>query len=310
MRLPIAILALVPATFITFAHAASRTSASYSLTAEAFDFSGDRASSASYRMDTTAGAVDATASGASDRLQAGFAAQWVEYATLALRAEFDSVAETATRQIVAIITLDDGTHALLPGTSLQWMVEDGPGVQVSNEGLFFAGAVFADARATAGAFFGGLHGTIELTVVNVARDDFGAYAGDGLDDGWQLQHFGPDNPLARPDADPDNDGFSNAFECAAGLDPNSSASVFRLRVTPDSDHPSQMRIVFGPLSPEVDYTVESSAALGLEAAWRPLSDFVVDDANGDRAVTDVSPPDVMRFYRVALNRRVVQPRSD
>ena len=125
-----------------------------------------------------------------------------------------------------------------PTTELNWVVQNGLGASISSDGLFLAGTVFADTTATASGSYGGIVGALEITVINVMHDDFGAYAGDGLDDDWQLQHFGADNPAAGPDQDPDNDGFSNLFEFTAGLDPTSADSVFGQIITRDASQPS------------------------------------------------------------------------
>lgn len=44
-----------------------------------------------------------------------------------------------------------------------------------------------------------------------------------LDDAWQNQYFGLDNPLAAPTADPD--GETNSFEFTAGLIPSDPQSL-------------------------------------------------------------------------------------
>jgi hypothetical protein len=284
------------------AQAESRTSPHYSLTAETQNLAGERVTSSSYRMDVAAGNPGATAASATGTLQGGFAGQLTEIAGLGLSAEQNSVAETATQQLSATLTLDDGTLVILPANKLVWAVQNGPGAGVSSDGLFFAGSVYLDSTATASASYGGIEGTVDITVINVTHDDFGAYAGDGLGDDWQHQHFGSDNPSAAPDQDPDNDGISNLFEFTAGLDPTSADSVFRQIIARDASQPSLRSIVFGPISPEVIYTVESSPALGKEANWQPLIDFTIGEVNGQRIVTDTRTTAPVRFYRIRLER--------
>jgi len=63
-------------------------------------------------------------------------------------------------------------------------------------------------------------------VINVGNDDFGSYAGDGLDDAWQVSYFGSDNPNAAPGADPDGDFMSNRGEYIAGTIPTNATSHF------------------------------------------------------------------------------------
>jgi hypothetical protein len=295
-------LVLLIALSCTFVQAGSRTSAHYSLTAETQNLAGERVTSSSYRMDVTAGDPGVTSSSAADTLQGGFAGQLTEFASLVLGADRDSVAETAVRQLSAMFTLDDGTLTILPAGKLNWAVQNGPGAGVSSDGLFLAGTVFADATATVRASHGGVEGMFDITVINVTQDDFGAYAGDGLDDDWQQQHFGADNPSAGPDQDPDNDGLTNLFEFAARLDPTSATSVFDTIITRNPSQPSFRSIVFGPISPEVSYRVESSPSLGKDANWQPLADFTIDEVNGQRIVTDTGSLAPMRFYRIRLER--------
>lgn len=60
----------------------------------------------------------------------------------------------------------------------------------SSTGLATAAHVFADTAAVAEGTYAGLTGTLSLTVRNTGDDDLGLYAGDGLIDLWQVEHFG------------------------------------------------------------------------------------------------------------------------
>src|SRR4029079_17538123 len=57
----------------------------------------------------------------------------------------------------------------------------------------------------------------ELTLFGIPLIDSDA---DGLDDRWELAHFGSLNQ--GPKDDPDHDGYSNAREQARGTSPNTS----------------------------------------------------------------------------------------
>jgi hypothetical protein len=53
--------------------------------------------------------------------------------------------------------------------------------------------------------------------------------GDGLPDAWQIQFFGSiSSPDARPEADPDGDGFDNLSEYVAGTNPTDQNSLLEL----------------------------------------------------------------------------------
>ena len=95
-------------------------------------------------------------------------------------------------------------------------------------GLATAAIVYQNTAATAQGVYSGITGTLNLTVVNVNTDDIPGYSGDGIDDAWQAQYFGLNNPNAAPQLDPDGDGHTNLFENIAGLDPTSAASYFRV----------------------------------------------------------------------------------
>ena len=77
-------------------------------------------------------------------------------------------------------------------------------------------------------------------------DNFGSYAGDGLNDHWQYEFFGPDNPLAGPAIDADADGDVNRFEFVAGVDPTDPQSCFRLSLHPVPERPGHRELVFTP----------------------------------------------------------------
>ena len=66
--------------------------------------------------------------------------------------------------------------------------------------------------ATVQGAFAGFTGTLGLFIFNTGIDDFAFYAGDGLDDAWQVQYFGINNPNGLSGADPDGDGQTNYFE--------------------------------------------------------------------------------------------------
>jgi hypothetical protein len=261
MKLPLSLLASLS---LVFTYGESRTSANYSLTTETQDFAGERVTSASYRLDATAGSAGATASSDTGILHHGFAGQLAEYATLVLHAELNSVAEGATRPLSAFFTLDDATLVFLPVSQINWTVQNAPEARISADGLFVAGPVLSDTIATVIGSYGGLLGTLDLTVINVRNDGFGA------------PELEPNPPMFSP--------------------------VFRMIIAVDSSQPSFLSIVFGPLSPELVYTVETSYQLGAEANWRPLTNFNIRDANGLRTVTDTSPPIPTRFYRVRMDR--------
>jgi hypothetical protein len=53
---------------------------------------------------------------------------------------------------------------------------------------------------------------------------------DGLDDNWEVAHFG--SLVSGPQEDPDGDGYSNAREQIMGADPNAADIAFQLDLSP------------------------------------------------------------------------------
>ncbi len=119
--------------------------------------------------------------------------------------------------------------------------------------------------------------------------------GDGLPDAWQIQYFGSiAAPSARPDADPDHDGFSNLQEYLAGTDPTDSNSYLKL----DSVEVGQTNsaISFKAVAGKT-YTVLSSS--NLLSGWSKLADVAAQLTNGVVTVPDTSPAlGTARFYRL------------
>lgn len=79
----------------------------------------------------------------------------------------------------------------------------------------------------------------EVKVISLNPDLFPAETSDGVPDAWQQQHFGNANPAlvanSGPNADPDNDGFTNLQEYRIGTLPNDFNHKLRMTaVTPTS----------------------------------------------------------------------------
>ena len=143
--------------------------------------------------------------------------------------------------------------------------------------------------------------TLDLAVLNIGTDDFAAYAGDALDDAWQVQYFGLDNPVAAPAMDPDGDGQSNAFEYAAGVAPNDPASAFQLRIEAVPGETEQRKVVFSPRFGDRSYALEFATDLTL-GPWTPLTGAAQADSGLERAVTDLDSAGSVKFYRVLISK--------
>ena len=279
-------------------HAAVRSGTSYAVVAESFDPAGEAAASASYASVSDLGGVvdSSTSTVAVEFARHGFMGQITEVTGLSITGS-PSVNEDATLPLVAKQVLDDGTLASLASTSVSWSVASGPVVGVSAAGVVTPGAVYEDTLAAVSGLAGGFSASFSFTVVNSLADNYGSYAGDGLPDSWQVQYFGVGNVNAGPAMDPDGDGYDNAFEYAAGLNPTSTASRFTINLLPVSGLSNQRQIVFSPLSPGSTYAIQSSPDL---VHWSTLTGTVSDLGN-QRTVTDASAGS-RKFYRVNVSK--------
>jgi hypothetical protein len=279
-------------------------SADYSIATEITDGGGVRATSADYTHDGSVGGVVgvSTVAAPAEITKHGYIGQLFEMTSLVVDASPASVEESATRQLAARELLNDGTYLGVSPSAVAWSVVNGPLAGISPAGLVTAGTVFQDTSATVQGAYDGFGGTLILTVINSLPDNNGSYAGDGLDDAWQVQYFGPDNPEAAPLKDPDGDDQSNQFEFATGINPTDPVSRFRISTAPVAGQPGQMNVVFSPRWPDRTYTVLTSSTMESDG-WSLLTGAIVSDNGNERTVTDPNASQSMKFYRV----QVVKP---
>ena len=127
------------------------------------------------------------------------------------------------------------------------------------------------------------------------------YAGDGIDDAWQVQYFGaPPNPNAGPLVDYDGTGQNNLFKYLAGLDPLDPTSRFVLSVAEVPGQPGQKQLMLTPVFGGHVYTVQTASSL-TQPAWTTLTTMVSSDNGTTRTVTDTGAAAAPRFYRVLVS---------
>ena len=283
--------------------AGPRVSTSYAIATDVADLGGRRTTSASYTNDGSTGGVAALATVAAPVVTArgGYAGQLADAVGLALNSASPSVNERATVQLAAWQLFDDASLLALPAGSVAWSVQSGPLVSINANGLATAGTVYQNSLAVARGSFGDASGTLMLTVLNVSADDFGAYAGDGIDDAWQVQYFGaPPNPNAAPDADPTGTGQNNLFKYIAGLNPL-DGSRFTLTTLPVAGQPGQKTITFQPIVPGRTYVVTAKPTL-TSTIWTPIDASAPIDNGSSRSVIDLSASGPDKFYRVEITK--------
>lgn len=285
----------------TPAQASSRSSASYSVPADTIEAGGRRVTSAAYTMDGSVGGIGGTgtAAGPATIAKHSYIGQLYDTTNVILSANPATVNEGTTRQLAATAILDDGTSLTPAPTAVAWSVVNGPITSINSSGLATAGVVYENTPATVGGAYFGRSGTLALTVLNVSLDNFGLYAGDGLDDAWQVQYFGVNNPLALAGQDPDGDGQTNRYEYIVGTIPTDPNSLFRLRIETVPGQPTRKNLIFSPRFPSRTYTPEFR--LNVEAgpfALIPMTSTA--DAGIERTVTDLQAIDPRRTYRIRV----------
>lgn len=215
--------------FILFLLAASanlasggpRGSASYTVPTDSVDTAGRRATSAAYSHEASLGGITgiSTVAVPAETVKHGYIAQLYEVIALQLAASPTTINESGTRQLSGTQLLDDLTTLAVPSGSITWSIQSGPLSSISAGGLATAGTVYQDSAASVQGAYGGLNGSLNLTVLNTIADNFGSYAGDGIGDDWQVQFFGLNNSSAGPLLDPDGDGINNLLEYGTALSP-------------------------------------------------------------------------------------------
>ena len=296
---------LLAALLTAAAHGGPRNSASYTVATDTADAGGKRTASASYTNDGSVGGIAGISivGSPAEVAKHGYIGQLYDLASgIFLAATPATINEGGTRQLAAARNLDDGTGLALDPATIAWSVLGGPLTGISTGGAATAGTVYQHTAASVQGIASGFTASLSLTVLNVNLDDFGSYAGDGLDDAWQNQYFGLNNLNAAPALDPDGDGQTNAFEFTAGLVPTDPASRFLLSVAPVAGQPGQKNLVFSPRFADRTYTVKAKASL-LTGSYLPLTNPSAPSDNGqERTITDLSANGATKFYRIEITK--------
>ncbi len=284
------------------ARGAIRESADYGIETEASGCTGGASASASYALEGVADAcVGAGTNGATaEVVRHGYVGQQGDVVAVGVHAAPASMNEGATREAAAVATLDDATVLVLRGAEADWSVDGWPLAGVAADGLVTAATVFAPTSGVVRAFYAGTGGNLRLTVLNQLDDNFGSYAADGLDDGWQAVWFGLDNPDAAPTADSDGDDQNNRYERTTGTDPTDGNSRFRFWMERVAGHPTYWDLCFSPLRPGRTYTLESRTSL-LSGDWA-MQPCAIRDTGEERTMTDTSAADPSKLYRVRIQQ--------
>ena len=296
------VLALATTSWPLAALAGPRSSANYSVPAESVDAGGAKAASVNYSNDGSLGGIGGMSTAAAPALTAkhSYIGQLYEVTNLLLFALPAPVNEGTTSQLTAQAVLDDASLLTLANTQVAWSIVNGPINSINASGLTTAAIVYQNTPATVRGDFAGKFGMLGLTVINVGIDNFGSYAGDGIDDAWQVLNFGLNNPNAGPTNDPDGDGQNNFFEYTAGTIPIDALSKFNLSIAQVFGQPNQKNVVFSPRFPNRTYAVQFRTNL-ISGSFAPLGGTTITDLGTERTVTDLNATGASKFYRVQIS---------
>jgi len=282
--------------------ASPRESRNYVQPTETFDAAGGKATAGRYSQTTSVGGISGEASSAGLKVVAriGHIAQLSDSTNLVLHATPVIVNEGETSTLSATATLDDGTVSHLDGRDLFWRATSGPVASIDAQGLFTAANVYQPSSARIEGRYPGKTAFIDIGVLNLAYDDFGVYAHDGLPDLWQVQNFGENSPRGVATGDADGDGQSNFSEFMAGTAPSNPELRFRLELATLPGQPAQKYLLFSPRWNDRSYMVEYS--LDLVEGFKPLTNAQQLDFGEIRIVLDPDVPELRKFYRVKISR--------
>jgi hypothetical protein len=285
------------------AHAAPRATAHYRLGGESLGAGGTASTTphhSSLGQIGETGGLPTHTPGSGAAANPGYLGSLYEVVSLDLEAHPALVNEDEKFELKATATLHDGTSMALSGMDVAWAVASGPVTLLPGNDAASADPVYLDTQATLLGGYLGLDSNLIVQVLNRDPDNFGLYAGDGLDDAWQVRHFGENNPDADPGKDPDGDGQNNEFEQTAGTGPNDPGSWFELRIVKNPAVAGQVHLVFGPVFPDRDYAVQYRLNLP-GAAFAPLEGAIPFDQGTDRIVPDDILGELQKFYRVQIS---------
>lgn len=125
------------------------------------------------------------------------------------------------------------------------------------------------------------------------RSSFVDSDGDGMDDAWEITHFG--NLSRDGSGDSDNDGQTDLQEFMAGTDPNNNQSLLaitQLTTTPGVGFSIQWLSVPGKY-----YRVQYNDTLS-PAGWKNLGADVLANGSSTSVTDSTVPQSAQRFYRV------------
>ena len=268
------------------------------LTHATLDSAGGRSTGGTVTNDATLGGIGGEMHDTAPlAARPGFAGQLWDAVSLGITPQPASMQESSTLQLTAHLAGDDGTTQ--PTSAAVTWESASQFLSVNTSGLLATGTLPGDATATVSARSGDLTGSAEISLFDLTPDDYGPFAGDGLDDPWQWNFFANDPDNAQPGDDPDNDGQDNALEFLAGTTPLDGSSFLSVRIAPEPNQPAVRQLFFEPFRPDRTYRWEYSTSL--QPAWQPVIGDPPDPLpTGEARATDEVAEEARKFYRLII----------
>jgi hypothetical protein len=268
------------------------------LTHATLDSAGGRSTGGTVTNDATLGGIGGEMHDTTPlTARPGFAGQLWDAVSLDITPQPASMQESSTLQLAAHLTGDDATTQPTSGT-LTWESAS-PFLSVDAAGLVASTRLPGDQTATVTARSGDLSGSAVISLFDLTPDDYGPFAGDGIDDPWQWNFFANDPDNAQPGGDPDNDGQDNALEFLAGTTPLDGSSFLQIRTEPVPGQPTVRQLFFSPFRPDRIYRWEFSTTL--QPPWQAvIGDPPDPQTNGEARATDEAADEARKFYRLMI----------
>lgn len=260
------------------------------------DAGGCRTTSANYSMDGSLGAIGTAAPAGAFVCRPGFIGQLVEVTNLTVTAAPGSVNEGGMVQMSGLAGLDDATVTAVEGSNIFWSTPSYPVNGVGPNGVATAALVYADASGVVTGRYLGVPGSVVIQVLDVNPDNFGLYAGDQIPDGWQVTHFGVDNPNGHASAT-NATGQNNLYAYVADLNPADPDSRFEIAAV--SNQPPSKVVYFAVASPDRAYRLLYSTNL-VGATWTNLPGAGWVQGVPQQMFLSDSNSTPLRFYRVQV----------
>lgn len=263
---------------------------------QAVDGGGARAGSANYATDQSVGGLTGVASGGAPAVgvRHGYIGQLQDATAFSVVPETNEVDEGASQPLAGVVTFDDETAWPVSGEEVTWSEPAFPLADLTAGGVATADHVYEDTPAVVTGRCQEVEGTGGFLVRNTGTDDFGTYAGDGLPDDWQVDHFGVDSTDAGPTNNVDEDPLDNTGEWIADTDPRDGDSYFQ--IVDITNNAATAEVWFESSARRV-YSLQMTTN-PLLIDWQFIPDQTNEPGNGTwKALTDPAPVRA-NYYRV------------